>query len=430
VYDQLVDNLDKVNDVKRYSGAVDAEYAARAATTANSLQLFRNRVAAVGVTLGNVLLPPLNAVLGVLGPVVTKFGEWAEANPRVTTAIVGTVAAAGSLAVAGIAVGYAWTFAAGGFLRMSSLVAKFRAGRAVAAVGKIGATAARVAGPLRLVGTALAALGGGPVTVGIAAVTAGALLIRKYWQPVSTWIGGVASGIGDSLRPALTEIGAALGPLTPLWNSFTGVVSQAWDWLVRLLAPVEMTSEELQGAASAGRRFGVVVGATMANTARGVAAVVRGVVAFIGWQVRAGQAIATAFRTGFAIARRIVGSAVDAIMRRVAPILGIGSTIGNAVQAAAGFFGGSSPEVRDGAQAPGARRVAAIPARGPGRAAPQIPQPQARGSAGAVTDSRTLNFNITQQPGEDSDALVRKVMDGINLRNGISGRRSLADIAA
>jgi len=427
VYDQLVENLDKVNDAKRYSGAVDAEYAARAATSANNLQLFRNRIAAVGITIGNALLPPMNAVFGVLGPVVTKFGEWAEANPRLTAAIVGTVAVAGSLAVAGIAVGYAWTFAAGGLLRASAMMAKFRAGRAVADIGKIGATAARVSTPLRLVGTALAALGGGPVAVGIAAVVAGALLIRKYWEPIKAWVGGVAAGIGQAFGPVMGEIRAALAPLAPLWGSFTSAVSRAWTWVMQLLVPVEMTSEELQGAAGAGRRFGVVVGAAMANTARGVAAVVRLVVGFIAVQVRAGQAIANAFRTGFAIARRIVGSAVDAIMRRVAPILGIGTRIGGIVQAAAGFLGGSSPEVRDGAQAPAARRVAAIPARGPGRAAPQIPQPQARGSAGNVTDNSTTTIQIAQQPGESMEDLARRIEDERERRKGVARRRQLAD---
>lgn len=431
VYDQLADNLDKVNDAKRYSGAVDKEFSARAATTANNLQLFRNRIAAVGITIGNTLVPPLNAVLGVVGPVVTQFGEWAEANPRLTTAIVGTVAAAGSLAVAGIAVGYAWTFAAGGFLRVSAMLARFRVGRAIASIGRIGTVATRVTAPVRFVGLALAALGGGPVAIGIAAVVAGALLIRKYWEPISAWVRGAASSIGAAMGPVLGEMRTALAPLAPLWGQMTAAVSKAWDWVVRLLAPVEMTSEELQGAAGAGRRFGVVVGAVMANTARGIAAVVRHVVAFIGWQVRAGQAIATAFRTGFAIARRIVGSAVDAIMRRVAPILGIGTRIGGIVQAAAGFLGGSSPEVRDGApSAAGSaspRRAPGIPARGPGRAAPQMPQPQAKARANTVTDNSTTTIQITQQPGESMEDLARRIESERARQKGVARRRQLAD---
>jgi len=51
--DLLKGNLKKVADEKGYSGSMDKEYASRAATTANNLQLLRNTIDGVGRALGN-----------------------------------------------------------------------------------------------------------------------------------------------------------------------------------------------------------------------------------------------------------------------------------------------------------------------------------------------------------------------------------------
>ena len=55
-----------VGDETQYAGSMQAEYEARAATTANNLQLLLNEVTRLGVVIGGVLLPPLNWVVGKL----------------------------------------------------------------------------------------------------------------------------------------------------------------------------------------------------------------------------------------------------------------------------------------------------------------------------------------------------------------------------
>ncbi|HEY9459698.1 MAG TPA: phage tail tape measure protein, partial [Paralcaligenes sp.] len=110
VTENLVANLDKVADAQAFNGTVNKEYAARAATTANNMQLFQNRVAVLGVTLGNILLPPLNATMATIGPILTTVADLATEFPMVTQAIVMGGAALIGLKVAGIAAGYAWTF--------------------------------------------------------------------------------------------------------------------------------------------------------------------------------------------------------------------------------------------------------------------------------------------------------------------------------
>lgn len=80
--DLLESNLKKVTDQKQYSGSMDKEYAARAATTANNLQLMRNAAAGVARAIGNAMLPGINAVTNELRPLISSVGEMIAANPN------------------------------------------------------------------------------------------------------------------------------------------------------------------------------------------------------------------------------------------------------------------------------------------------------------------------------------------------------------
>ncbi len=62
--DNLKDQFNKVGDASAYTGSMEAEYASRAATSANNVQLLENRFNALKIQLGTYLLPILNTVLG------------------------------------------------------------------------------------------------------------------------------------------------------------------------------------------------------------------------------------------------------------------------------------------------------------------------------------------------------------------------------
>lgn len=64
--DNLKDQFEKVGDASAYAGSMEGEYATRAATSANNVQLLENRINALKIQLGTYLLPVLNKVLGVL----------------------------------------------------------------------------------------------------------------------------------------------------------------------------------------------------------------------------------------------------------------------------------------------------------------------------------------------------------------------------
>lgn len=101
--DLLKKNFRSVGDVAQYTGSMEQEYASRSATTANAIQLLQNRVTRLGVEVGNVLLPPLNDVLAIIGPLVSQLSSLAAAHPGVIKGIIGAAMAYGVLRLAVVA---------------------------------------------------------------------------------------------------------------------------------------------------------------------------------------------------------------------------------------------------------------------------------------------------------------------------------------
>ncbi|MFG0828765.1 phage tail tape measure protein [Pseudomonas sp. CJQ_7] len=87
--DLLKGNLTKVGDSTLYAGSMDQEYASRAATTANNLQLLRNTIENVAKALGEALLPGLNLAIDAIQPMISYVGALISANPNLVRGLVG-----------------------------------------------------------------------------------------------------------------------------------------------------------------------------------------------------------------------------------------------------------------------------------------------------------------------------------------------------
>lgn len=79
--DLLAGNFKKVADAQSYAGSMAKEYASRAATTENNLQLLKNRTVEVGIAMGTAFLPAINDGVGALGPLISQVADFAAANP-------------------------------------------------------------------------------------------------------------------------------------------------------------------------------------------------------------------------------------------------------------------------------------------------------------------------------------------------------------
>ncbi|NJT71783.1 tolA [Escherichia coli] len=92
----------------------------------------------------------------------------------------------------------------------------------------------------------------GAVGLVVTALAGVALVVWKYWQPITAFLGGVVEGFKAAAGP----ISAAFEPLKPVFQWIGDKVQALWGWFTDLLTPVKSTSAELQSAAAMGRRFG------------------------------------------------------------------------------------------------------------------------------------------------------------------------------
>ncbi|MDN6934665.1 hypothetical protein EXW91_29170, partial [Klebsiella pneumoniae] len=113
-------------------------------------------------------------------------------------------------------------------------------------------------GPLAMLRVALYAVSGllgallSPIGLVVTALAGVALVVWKYWQPITAFLGGVVEGFKASAGP----ISAAFEPLKTVFEWSGDKVQALWGWFTDLLAHVRATSSELQSAAAMGRGFG------------------------------------------------------------------------------------------------------------------------------------------------------------------------------
>lgn len=89
--DVLRERFEMVADAQLYAGSMDAEYAARAATTANNIQLYENRIAALKIQIGDYLLPVVNKVLGAASTGLDWLSDKIASAEGTVSGFIGTV---------------------------------------------------------------------------------------------------------------------------------------------------------------------------------------------------------------------------------------------------------------------------------------------------------------------------------------------------
>ncbi len=354
----LVQQLDNFRDISRdlrAEGTLKAYYADldRALQgPAASFERYTSGVARAGIATGTILAPVVGVVADGLGRLANWMSRASESGNLLAKAAVWTVAGLAGIAVGAGFVGHAIIGVLGPLFIMKSLLgadglggsaakqmfAQVVGGFARMRLAAIGFNLAMLANP---VGIAIAAA----VVVAVGA----AILIRKYWQPISAFFTGVGQALGEAFGPALTAIGGWLRPLKPLWDGIVGGVSQLFDWIGKLLTPVRSTQAELTGATNAGRRFGqMLVGALRVTPigmlVTGITMGIRVVRTVLGWRPMSVIGPAWAGVSGFfgGMAGRFVGygrSIMQGLISGVRGMLGAvrNAVVGTASAAVSGF---------------------------------------------------------------------------------------------
>lgn len=197
---------------------------------------FQSAYEAVGTDLFDKQESSLRKLVQTATGYVLKLDGWIQKNKSLATTLgVISAAAIGVVGVIGAIGLVAWPVIIG----INAIIA---------AAGALGAVFTTISGGV------IAAIGAitWPVVAVAAAVVAGALLIRKYWEPVSAFFGGVIEGLMSAFAP----VGEMFAPLAPVFDGLGEKLRGVWQWFKDLIAPVKATQDTLNSCRNVGVMFG------------------------------------------------------------------------------------------------------------------------------------------------------------------------------
>jgi len=264
----IIQNLEEYRAIRAKAqaanGTTDTDFAERMKDSAEQTKALKVNAAALAISLGNTLLPTVNAVLERAGAFANRLAGWTQRHPAMTRAIVlfaGGLSALfivlgiGAIALAGI-VGPMYLFAAAATYTEMALLPII--GIALAIVAGI----ALLAGAAYLIYSNWGAIGAffSNLWTGIETRFSGASdavvgVFRGMWEGVKSLFSlsaldiyrGIAYFIGYALGSLYRFGSAAAGWLTgtlpgllssgwnAAWGMFTGAISASWSWLTTRL---------------------------------------------------------------------------------------------------------------------------------------------------------------------------------------------------
>lgn len=202
--------------------ALTNEAAQRYATTESQLNIMKNKLVDLGITIGNIIIPALMKVVEAIEPWIEKFSTLKESTQKTIVVIAGIAAAIGPvLVVIGVLVSSIGAILTA-FGTASAAIAVMTTGvaSAVPAVSALAAVFTVLTGP---VGIAIAAI------AGFAAV---ALIVYKNWEPIKTFFTDLWKTIeisGLAIWEVLKEAWASTVVFfKDTWSTITVFFSELW----------------------------------------------------------------------------------------------------------------------------------------------------------------------------------------------------------
>jgi TP901 family phage tail tape measure protein len=191
-------SVELITDKTKYAGSMQKEFANRAATTANNFQLLKNTLVETGINLGETLLPAVNSVVDSIRKMTEGIANFAKEHPLLTKGIIGITTALVGCKVAGLALGYAWTFIKGGILAVMTIWKTVSLAFATNTVGVV-----------------------------VAALAGAALLIITNWTKVKEFF----STIWEKIQPIWEKFAEFV---KGFWNTISApfkAIGKAWNWI-------------------------------------------------------------------------------------------------------------------------------------------------------------------------------------------------------
>lgn len=239
--DVLQKNFKAVGDKTKYAGSMEGEYKARSETTENALQLLQNRMTALAITVGTVLLPPFNDFMATVGPIISKVSTLADANPWLIKGLLGAavgfgvlrVATAGTTAALGLMNAVVGMSPVGLIVRGIALAAGLLIGNWSTVAPYFEAIWKRIEKPAMAVwGWLKTAFSWTPIG-----------MIIENWQPLTAFFGSMWE-LTKALSVPFMDFMASIFDWTPLgmivnnWEPISGFFQSMWNKLKPILEPM------------------------------------------------------------------------------------------------------------------------------------------------------------------------------------------------
>ena len=279
-------------DSKLAHGSMDREFDTRMKALSSSWEIFKNRAFNINSTLGGLLAPTLNNLMTKFGGILDKTQAWINANPVLAENLVKIIALVGVSLTSFGALSLALSFLTYPIARIGLGLTNLKTifpdvsnkaqmlfknfsnwgyvGRGTANIFKsLGSGIFKLANPLtylkgglnlvRLaflgVGKSMLFLLTNPIGLAITAIAAGALYVYRNWDKVRSFFNGFFQGLMQGLAPVI----AKFQPLGTVFGMIVNWIKQAINWVINLISPVKLSSEELERAKNAGISFGQTV---------------------------------------------------------------------------------------------------------------------------------------------------------------------------
>lgn len=198
--DGVKDNFDKVANSASYAGSMQGEFDAKSKTTANSMQLMKNRLDAAKIAIGQGLIPVMTPMLEMLGNATGYIASFAQSHEGLTKAIGFTVAALGI---------FVWTV--GAFSTIAGAVGTVMT--FVTWIKEAGIATKIWTGVQWLLNAAMDANPIGAVILGVAALIAIGYVLYSNWGKISTFASSMWNGAVTAINGFVTKVKTKFGEI-------------------------------------------------------------------------------------------------------------------------------------------------------------------------------------------------------------------------
>ena len=226
-------NIKNASDKAKTAGSVNVEYAEKMKAMSTSFAKLKNRIVNMGIDLGAALGPSLVKVADSFGPLISKFAQFIQKHPQLTTNILKSVAAlaAFKIGIGGLSKGLAPLFS--GISKGMLIFDKFKIAGSFTGGLKTAFPIINKLGPAM---TKLGPMLTNPyVAAGAAAVAAFVLMYSKWnWfkNGVNNGVKQIAphfKGVFDSMKNGFSQLFSSgtkeLGKMKPMFDSLKPVLT-------------------------------------------------------------------------------------------------------------------------------------------------------------------------------------------------------------